>query len=601
MRTKNGRKAPRYERRALLLAPCACLLALFVVAAPRARQQQGEVSEPARDSYRIDIRLNFDERSYAGTERVRWTNRDGRPASALYFHLYPNLRSEPRAPQTEAADDELYADEPRLDVTRAVVAGTDRALALSYEEGGVTLRVQLREPVPADGTVEVELSFRGSFPEIDADETSLPAHLVQQVGAAMRDTRELRRARDTNFSSRGVTLLASPHPLLAAREGGDWRRGVEPTVADVVFADAADYEVRVGVPRDVAVFASAESAGDATAEGVRLFRGDALRGFALLAGRALRSEEREAAPGLRVRTVYRAEHERVGRRVLSVAAEAARAYAARFGPLPFRTVTVAEAPLVAGLGSADFAGLAVIASAFYVDFDSPLLRGLPEIVREHRASVEDSLEFAAAEGVAAQWWGAAVGGDPARAPVSTEALSQWSALLYVQDVHGAERARLVEEDQLRGVYQVYRTFGGEDLPADRPAREYRNSFQYAAVVAGKGALMLVALRQLLGEQKFFKAVRAYYEAHRLGTAGLEDLRAAFLAEADPQRRRLVTRTFTRWLSERHGDEDIAPPNPELTAAVGLTPADTRRRPPTRDRNALSRLGRFFWRQMTRIR
>jgi hypothetical protein len=595
MRETNGRAGLRDEGRALLLALCACLLFAVV---PGARQV--DVKKPARDSYRIELRLNFDERSYAGTERVRWTNRDGRPASALYFHLYPNLRAEPRAPQADAAGAELYADEPRLDVTRAVVVGTNQPLALSYEDGGATLRVQLREPVAAGGVVEVELSFRGSFPEIDADETSLPAHLVQQVGAAMRNTREPRRARDTNFSSRGVVLLASPHPLLAAREGGDWRRGVEPTVADTVFADPADYEVRVGAPADVAVFSSAEPAGEA--EGVRLFRGDALRGFAVVAGRTLRSAEREAAPGLRVRAVYRAEHEQVGRRVLSVASEAARAYTARFGPLPFRTVTIAEAPLVAGLGSADFAGLSVVASAFYVDFDSPSLRGLPEIVREHRASVEDSLEFAAAEGVAAQWWGAAVGGDPARAPVSTEALSQWSALLYVQDTHGSERARLVEEDQLRGVYQVYRTFGGEDLPADRPAREYRNSFQYAAVVAGKGALMLVALRQLLGEQKFFKALRAYYGAHKLGTAELEDLRAAFLAEADVQQRRLVTRTFTRWLSERHGDEDIAPPNPELTAAVGLAPGDTRPpQPPARDRNALSRLGRFFWRQMTRIR
>jgi len=629
MREKNRRTALRGEGRALLLALCACLL---FAASPRARQQRpADTGKPARDSYRIDLRLNFDERSYAGTERVRWTNRDTRPASALYFHLYPNLRAEPRPPQTETTDDELYADEPRLDVTRAVLSGTDQPLALSYEDGGATMRVQLREPVASGASVEVELSFRGSFPEIDSDETSLPAHLVQQVGAAMRDTRDLRRARDTNFSSRGVMLLASPHPLLAAREGGDWRRGVEPSVADTVFADAADYEVRVSAPRDVAVFSSAESVGGAavptgdaapststgdaaaststggaagggTADGARLFRGESLRSFALVAGRALRSEEREAAPGLRVRTVYRAEHESTGRRVLSVAAEAARAYAARFGPLPFGTVTVAEAPLVAGLGSADFAGLAVIASAFYVDFDSPSLRGLPEIVREHRASVEDSLEFAAAEGVAAQWWGAAVGGDPARAPVSTEALSQWSALLYVQDVHGAERARLVEEDQLRGVYQVYRTFGGEDLPADRPAREYRNSFQYAAVVAGKGALMLVALRQLLGEQKFFKALRAYYEAHRLGAPGLEDLRAAFIAEADVQQRRLVARTFTRWLSERRGDEDIAPPNPELTAAVGLTPGVSQKQPqPPRDRNALSRLGRFFWRQMTRIR
>jgi aminopeptidase N len=227
------------------------------------------------------------------------------------------------------------------------------------------------------------------------------------------------------------------------------------------------------------------------------------------------------------------------------------------------------------------------------------MRSMPELVREQRASVEESLEFAAAQGVAQQWWGEAVGSDPAREPVLDEALAQWSALLYVQDTHGAERAGAVRDDQMRGVYQVYRTFGGEDRAADSPSREFRNSFQYAAIVASKGALMFVALRQLLGEEKFFKALRSYYEANKLEVAELDDLRAAFVAEAELLQRRMVTRTFNRWLNEKRGDEDIAPPNPQLAAALGL--ATEQQQQSARDRNAFSRLGRFFWRQMTRIR
>ena len=224
------------------------------------------------------------------------------------------------------------------------------------------------------------------------------------------------------------------------------------------------------------------------------------------------------------------------------------------------------------------------------------MRALPEPVREQRSSVEDSLEFAAAQGVAQQWWGEAVGSDPQREPVLDEALAQWSALLYVQDVHGEERARQMQEDQLRGVYQIYRTFGGEDRAANAPSHEYRNSFQYAAIVVSKGALMLVALRQLLGEEKFFKALRSYYAANQLEVAETDDLRAAFVAEAELLQRRMVTRTFNRWLSEKRGDEDIAPPNPQLAAALGISAEQA-----AKDRNAFSRLGRFFWRQMTRIR
>ncbi|HEX8335933.1 MAG TPA: M1 family aminopeptidase [Pyrinomonadaceae bacterium] len=581
----------------------ALLLSLALLCPALARQDgalKQTKAEPApRTLYRVRLELDFDARTFAGRERVRWVNRDNRATSVVYFHLYPNLRAEDERPGPQGQADASAPEEPRLEVTAVRAAEGGQALPFAAEDEGVTLRVQLREAVAPGSAAELELSFKGTVPEIDPDETSLTAHVIQQVGAAMRDTREIRRARDTNFVSRGVMLLGGFYPVLAARQGDDWQREVEPSVGETFFTDVADYEVEVEAAEGVNVYASGEQRQESTAARRRrqTFAGEDLRGFAVVAGRTLRAEEREAG-GIRVRSVFTPEHEKVGRRVLGVAADAARTYAARFGPLPLKSVTVAEAPLVAGLGSAEFAGLAVIAGAFYVDFDSPAMRALPELVREQRASVEDNLEFAAAQGVARQWWGGAVGNDPARQPVLHEALAQFSALLYVQDVRGPESAQQVQDDQLRGVYQVYRTFGGEDVAADRPAREYRNSFQYAAVVAGKGALMFVELRRLLGEERFFKALRGYYEANRLEVAETEDLRAAFAAAAELPQRRALTRTFNRWLSQRHGDEDIAPPNPQLLAAVGFTPEQQQA---ARDRNAFSRLGRFFWRQMTRIR
>jgi hypothetical protein len=593
---------------ALLLAACFAAGASGVTA----RGQSPQARPVGRTHYRIDFKLDFDARTYAGVERVRWVNRDDRPASVLYFHLYPNLRDNSSAatptPTPQAAPsapaEPSAPDEPRLEVTAvrsvaSVGAQTAQPLAFALEDAGVTLRVQLREAVAPNSSAEIELDFRGFVPEINADETSLPAHVVQQVGAALRDARETRRARDTNFASRGALLLAAFHPVLAAREGGTWQRKAELTVGDTIFADAADYEVTVETASDVRLFTSGEALQPPPSGGARArgFAAEGLRSFALVAGRTLRSAER-AVGGVSVRSVYMAEHEKVGRRVLEVAADAARTYAARFGPLPFKSVTVAEAPLVAGLGSTEFSGLAVIASAFYVDFDSPAMRNLPEMIREQRASVEDSLEFAAAQGVAHQWWGAVVGSDPNRAPVLDEALAHWSALLYVQDVHGLERATAAQEDQLRGVYQIYRTFGGEDMSAERPAREFRNSFQYAAIVVSKGSLMFATLRQLLGEERFFRALRSYYEANRFEVAEMEDLRAAFVAEAELRQRRAVTRVFNRWLNERHGDEDIAPPNAQLAEALGLS---LEQPGPANRPNAFSRLGRFFWRQMTRIR
>jgi aminopeptidase N len=220
------------------------------------------------------------------------------------------------------------------------------------------------------------------------------------------------------------------------------------------------------------------------------------------------------------------------------------------------------------------------------------------MIREQRSSVEDSLEWTVAHVVAHQWWGNAVGNDPQRVPVLDEALANYSALFYYQQVHGEERAKAALDDQLRGVYKVYRTFGGEDMAADHAAREYRNFFQYSAIVSSKGALMFAELRRLLGDQKFFDALKNYYEANKLEVAELDDLKGAFLAEAPATERRAVSRTFDRWLSSKHGDEDIAPPDQHMAEALGLNPVPQQK---SGDKNAFARLGKFFWQQMTRIR
>ncbi|HEV2801148.1 MAG TPA: M1 family aminopeptidase [Pyrinomonadaceae bacterium] len=601
----------------ILFASLACAATL------RAQAQTPESKSAAatttrRTLYQINFALDFDARTFTATERVRWVNDDNRAASVVYFHLYANLRSganggagseATRPGANTAGEDASAADEPRIEIKSVRQAGTQTTLVHALDEQATLLRVNLREAVAPGASTDIEIAFAGAVPEIDPDETSLPSHVIQQLGAALRDSRETRRARDTNFRARGVMLLGAAYPVLAVRDRGEWQREVRPTVGDQLYAEVADYEVSIDAPADVALYTSGEARASATQgadnaktgagvakTGAHTFTGENLRNFAILAGRGLQASERNVG-GVRVRSIWTAEHEKIGRRVLDTAAEAVHVFTKRFGALPVTSLSVAEAPLVAGLGSAEFANLGVIASAYYVDFDSPIIRNLPELVREQRASVEDSLEFTTAHMLAHQWWGMLVGNSPERAPVLDEALAHWSALVYYRETHGALRAQSARDDQLRGVYEIYRTFGGEDMPALRPARDYRNSFQYAAIVSSKGALMFDALVKLLGEERVFTALRRYAEANRHEIAELDDLRGAFIAEAPVTERRAVTRTFDRWLSERHGDEDIAPPNPQLAAAIGLTPEPTG----ANGRNAFSRLGRFFWRQMTRIR
>ncbi len=496
-----------------------------------------------RAKYQINLKLNFDLRNYAGSERVRWINRGDRSVAALYFHLYANLRVAQPAPVPGSNSESLViaeVDEPRIEVTEVRSASDNERLTFSIDDQGTTLRVNLREPVTPGGSTEVLVSFKGSVPEIDPEETGITTHVIKQVSAALRGEKETRRARDINFHCRGLMLLGTFYPVLAVHNENEWQRKIEPSVGDIIFNEVADYEVTVEVASGVMVFTSAtEMEAKSEGETVKTYQGASLRDFALVAGRGLRVEE-AVVGNTTLRSIFLPQHETTGKRVLAAGTNALRVFSSRFGPPPFKTINIAEAPLVAGLGSTEFTGLDVIASAFYVDFDSPAMRNLPEIIREQRPSVEQSLEWTVGHLVAHQWWGAAVGNNPAREPVLDEALACWSALLYYREVYGDERAATVLEDQLLGVYRVYRTFGGEDMDANRATRDYRNSFQYAAIVSTKGAMMFVELERMLGAEKFFAALQSYYKANLFEIADLDDLRGAFIAEAPIEQRRTVS-------------------------------------------------------------
>ena len=581
---------------------CRCFSVLLILgllhSSTAAQDQPSQIQPPEkRTHYQVRLSLDFDNRSFSGTERIRWINRGRHSVSTLFFHLYSNVRvaGEATAKQTGARE---AIDEPRINIVEVTSADGHTPLGFSLDDQETTLRINLREALAPNAAAEVLITFKGTVPEIDPEETGLVTHVMQQVSAAIGSTREVRRPRDVNFRCRGVMLLASAFPVAVARDGDDWFRKIESSIGDTLVTDVADYQVTIEASRKISLFTPVMGLPTALKDDrmSTSFSAENLRDFTIVAGEDMRAEQRNVGD-VTIRSIFRPEHEVAARRALNVAAEAVRVYNQRIGSLPVRMLSLIDAPLVATLSSAEFSGFSAIASAFYVDFDSPTVRNMPDLIREQRASVEESLEWTVAHVVAHQWWGVTVGNDAGREPVLDEALANWSALLYYREIYGDERAGIAIEEQLRGVYKLYRTFGGEDMEADRGAKDYRNSFQYAAIVTCKGALMFEALRKLVGDEKFFAALRKYYAANRFEVAEMDDLRGAFVGEAPVEQRRAVSRTFDRWLSGRNGDEDIAPPDPKLAAELGLpTKLETKN-----GSNVFAKVGKFFWQQMTRIR
>ncbi|MFM8394377.1 MAG: hypothetical protein ACKOB4_10700, partial [Acidobacteriota bacterium] len=196
----------------------------------------------------------------------------------------------------------------------------------------------------------------------------------------------------------------------------------------------------------------------------------------------------------------------------------------------------------------------VLPQAYYVDFNASRL---PGVIREQADVIRASFELNVAQAVARQWWGRVVGIDGERAPLVIESLSLFAALHYHERRYGAALADAVTRQYVRGAYLAHRILGGADLESERPLKEYSSGLEYAGIVQAKGALMLLAMREVLGEAPFLSILRDLYRQHSGGILTFEEFRHTLLARSGDSRQ--VQMLLQRWLKEKRGDEDIGAP------------------------------------------
>ncbi len=237
-----------------------------------------------------------------------------------------------------------------------------------------------------------------------------------------------------------------------------------------------------------------------------------------------------------------------------------------FGPYPWSELDVLDVPLGSGVGGMEWPGAIWIETAAFGGGIPGLgaLEGLDGLLGGDGGLAEllgggplGSLrESIVAHEVAHQWWHALVGNDSITAPVVDEPLAQFSACHYFRVTapdEGDELCAFHTEDQ----YQMLRSLGEPDAPANQPTDQFSSSLQYGAVVYGKAPGLYEELRQLVGEDALLSALRAYVEEHQFAIASPDDLRAALRATgSDTGQEDAVDALWVRWIEEAHGDDDI---------------------------------------------
>jgi hypothetical protein len=220
-----------------------------------------------------------------------------------------------------------------------------------------------------------------------------------------------------------------------------------------------------------------------------------------------------------------------GRELSARAADIIRFYQSVVGdsPYPSFTLAVVESLLPGGHSPPYFAQL-----------NQPLPYS-PFVWRNDPAAFENYPEFFMAHEIAHQWWGHGVGWQNYHEQWISEGFAQYFAALYARHFRGDEtfdavlrrmRKWAIDESSQGPVYLGYRI------------GHIRNDGRaFRAIVYNKGAMVLHMLRQLLGDDVFFRGIQRFYVGARFRKVGSEDFRVAMEMESG----RSLQRFFERWV------------------------------------------------------
>lgn len=371
------------------------------------------------------------------------------------------------------------------------------------------------------GSMAVSAVTVDGFPartELLADDTTLGVTLLQTLKPGETATIALKFSATAPNTTRygygllgaedGVLALANFYPVITVFDDSGWHIEVLPPYGDATYTDVALYDVTLTAPQDMTIVTSGDVlTRTVTADGTQTIRAATgpMRDF-FVAMSANFEQVQTQVDDVTVTSFYPAGYDSSGKWMLDVGANALGVYQRLFGEYPYRSFDIVAVPMPVELGGVEFPGVIAMARRYY----------------EQPSDLE---EFVVAHEVAHQWWYGLVGNDQVNAPWLDEALTQYSAVLYFEQMYGSQTHQNLVDTYFWYPYnQLLAT--GTDRPASDAVNRY-SELAYSGVVYGKAPLFFEDVRGQLGDSQFLQGLRLYADSHRYGIAKPADLLNAF--------------------------------------------------------------------------
>jgi hypothetical protein len=422
--------------------------------------------------YDIDVTFYPDQKKIEGTQRVIVTNEEQTRLEALYFHLYPNAFKSPDTapfPKSEMAAAYPEGFSPGYIDIMKVEADSG---SLKYEIDGTLLKVDLPQPLKPGERIKLTMKFVEVIPSSQG-----------RFGYG-----------------RSTFNIANWYPILAVYDENGWNKDPYYAVGDPFYSDVGIYTVKIKAPAEYTIAAGGSLAGKKEEGEFNrwTFKTDLVRDFAWVASRMFRTASQNVG-ATKITSYYIEGDETYGKKALEFAAGAIKFYSDYFGPYPYKDYSVVESDFY--IGGMEYPNLVMIGRQFY--------------------NQGELLEYVVVHETAHQWWYGLVGNNEVREPWLDEALTEYSTVLYYENVYGKKTGERVYTDFILNPYRFYE-LSHTPGPVLRPLSEFSSWQDYDALVYSRGAIILRELENRMGKVKFKEALRHYFKQNLFKNATTRD-------------------------------------------------------------------------------
>ena len=431
--------------------------------------------------YKVDLIIDDALTSISGHQDVYYTNGEGKALDTLYFNLIPNTGGD------------------FLKVENIQINGSDVEGSKVFINS--VLKITLAELLQPGESVEISMDFSETVP--------------QQMGGNY----------GLYIFQEEILALDSFFPIIPVFDEDGWNVQNPPRNADMIYTDAAFFEVRVDAPKDLVLVASGSEVGKAIKNGRQIvtFAGGPQRDFYLAASPRFQSASKQAGE-VKITSYFPEEFSKSGEMVLATAEKALIDFSRRYGPYPYTELDLVSTPMQAG--GMEYSGAAAMALGLYKMGNTK--SGSPNSV---------FLEFATVHEVAHQWFFNQVMNDQVKEPWLDEGLAQYLTYVYYLDTYGSEAA-----EQIYATFEKYWSRADmQPIPIGKPAADYEPE-EYAAIIYGRAPLFILELEKEMGAEVFTHFLADYVNTYQWKTVNTQQFQSLAQETCDCD----LTSLFEKW-------------------------------------------------------